>query len=1070
MKRYLQTALIIILGFLFFLHFDAGIYANSIAYGKESTLQEIVVTGVITSATDNLTLPGVNILEKGTLNGTVSDKNGKYSIKVSSPEAMLVFSYIGFLQEEVTVNGRSVIDITLIEKIEELGEVVVVGYGKTRKTDLTSPVSSVKESEIRNTGATNLTQALQGKAAGVYVSQGGGAPGEQVNIYVRGVGSVNNTTPLYVVDGITLSESASTTSSYGDQAAWKGSGIGSFDISDIESVEILKDASSTAIYGARGANGVILITTKRGKKGKPAFNFSANYGIASPMNLPKLVNANEYSDLIVESYLNAGLLGVKGSPYYPIANNPDTIVRSTNWMKELYQSATRQNYVLDFSAGGEFSKQYASFSYTNEEGTYVSTGYKKFGMTFNTENKVSKWLEIGNSLNLSFGERDPQEWAINAMMEVNPFMMVYDTLPDSPYTYGILPKKYLFNVQNVYGTEKIFSRTDKSWNGIGSLYLQVTPFKGLTWKTTGGGNFNYYKSIKYTAAYDLGVYKEDIDHLNTNTGDGASYTANSVLTYQKEYLKNNLSVMAGWEIQAITEGNNYTLTGANTSYQVIYNYTDPTTRDVGGNKNEPVRWLSYFGRLNYNYDSKYYLTANLRWDGSSKFPPGNRIGFFPSFSAAWRISKEAFMANIANIIDLKLRGGYGSSGNVGNNNFPYLQFYGSGPLYYSFDQVKLLTGIHPISFPNNSLIWEKVNSTDVGFDLSILSGKIEVTGDYYIKKTTGMIIAQPLAYHVGLGNNANTDKNAGSLDNKGFEISVVYRKNINKVSLSVGGNASYNKVILNTNIGPNGSLGQFNNVAGEPLSSFYGYKTDGLWGVNDTSNIINYLITNGKLDKASNYKTSKFTAPGDLKYKDVSGDGLVDSKDFVNLGNPWPKMVYGLFMNASLDSKYGSFDFSTYFTGVYGNKIYNLQKRYYTTLYSDFTTTTAALDRWTPTNTDTDIPRMTLSDPNGNMSTSSSYFVEDGSYFRCKNLVIGYTLPGSLTSKLSISKFRIYMNITNLFTVTKYSGMDPEVGGAGSNKSGPNKTDDVGSNISKGMDNGSYPQSRIMTFGVQMGF
>jgi TonB-linked SusC/RagA family outer membrane protein len=1056
MKRLPALLTYFLPGLLFSLLFDVSVSANDFESNSGPSLQQATITGVITSGTDNLSLPGVNILEKGTLNGTVSDKNGKYSIKVSNPEAALVFSFIGYLTEEVPVAGRSVIDMILVEKIEQLSEVVVVGYGKTRKTDLTSPVSSVKEAEIRNTGAPNLTQALQGKAAGVYVSSGG-APGEQTNIYIRGVGSVNNTTPLYVVDGITLSESASTSSSYGDQAAWKGSGIGSYDIADIESVEILKDASSTAIYGARGANGVILITTKRGKKGKPVINFSANYGVSSPMNLPKLVNANEYSSLLVESYLNAGLMGIKGSPYYPIANTPDTVVRSTDWMNELYQSATRQNYVLDFSAGGEFSKQYVSFSYTNEEGTYVSTGYKKFGLTFNTENKVSKWLEIGNSLNLSFGERDPQEWAIEAMMEVNPFMMVYDTLDDSPYTYGVLPKKYLFNVQNVYGTEKIFSRTDKSWNGIGSLYIQVSPFKGLTWKTTGGGNFNYYKSVKYTEAYDLGVYKEDIDHLQTLTGDGTSYTANSVLTYQNGYEKHNLSVMAGWEIQAITEGDNYTLTGANTSYQVIYNHTDPETRDVTGDKNEPVRWLSYFGRLNYNYDNKYYLTTNLRWDFSSKFPPENRMGFFPSFSAAWRISKEAFMANVANVIDLKLRGGYGSSGNAGNNNFPYLLFYDGGFDYYSFDQVNLNNGIHPVSFPNNALIWEKVNSTDLGFDLSLYSGKIEITGDYYIKNTTGMIIAQPLAYHVGLGNNATTDKNAGSLSNKGVELSVAYKKNINHVTLSMGGNASYNKLISTTNIRPSGELGQFNSVAGEPVSSFYGFETDGLWGVNDTSNIISYLIANGKLDKESNYNTTKFTGPGDLKFKDVTGDGLVNSEDFVRLGDPWPKLVYGLFLNANVESKFGTFDFSTYFTGVYGNKIYNLQKRYYTTMYGDFTTTTAALNRWTPTNTDTDIPRMTLSDPNGNMNTSSAYFVENGSYFRCKNLVIGYTLPGTVSDKLFISKFRIYMNITNLFTVTKYSGMDPEIGGSGSN-------------IEKGMDNGSYPQSRIMSFGIQMGF
>ena len=1043
--------------------------AKSLEGNNLVAFQGIPINGLVTSLNDNQPLPGVTVIELGTTNGTITDDDGKYTITVSSSNAILRFSFMGFLPEEIDVSGQSTINVALVWNILTLDEIVVVGYGTAKKSDLTSPVASVREEDIQKSGATNLTQALQGKASGVYVSRGSGAPGEAVSIYVRGVGSTNNTNPLYVVDGIALSEGASNPTGFGDNASWKGSGIGTFDVSDIESVEVLKDASSTAIYGARGANGVILITTKRGKKGKPVFNFSASYGTASPMNLPKLVNAKEYSDLIVESYLNSNLLGIKSSPYYKISNTPDTVVQSTDWMKELYHKATLQNYVLNYSAGGEFSNQYASLSYTNEEGTYISTGYKKFSLTFNTDNKVGKWIELGNSFNISFGERNPQEWAQNAIMEVNPFMLVYDTLPNSPYTYGNLPKKYLFNTQNIYGTELIFDRIDKSWNGLGNIYLLVSPIKGLTWKTTVGGTFNYYNSYKHTDPYDLYVAKETVDRLYTNLGEGTTYTANSFLTYNFKLQKHNIALMAGWEIQSISEGNNYSLTASNSSYQEIYNLTDPETRDIGGDKNEPIRWLSEFGRLNYIYNDKYYLTANLRWDGSSKFPPGDqRTGFFPSFSAAWRISKEAFMGDLGDIMNLKIRGGYGSSGNTGPNNFPYLQLYSGGSYYYSYNQNNLLTGIIPNSFPNYDLIWEKVTTTDVGFDLSLYNGKIEVSGDYYLKKTSGMIIAKPIAYHVGLGSDATTDKNAGSLDNKGVELNAAYKSSINKLNYSIGGNISYNKNTLNTDIGPNGALGQFNNISGEPVSSYYGYKVDGLWGINDTSNIINYLIASGMLEEASDYQTSKFTAPGDLKYHDANGDGL-DSTDWVNIGDPWPKLVYGLALNASYTAKFGTFDFSAYLTGVYGNKIYNWNKRYYTTMYADFTTTTDALDRWTPYHTNTDIPRMALSDPNGNMSTSSSYFVESGSYLRCKNLVIGYTLPKITSEKMVINNFRIYLNITNLFTLTKYSGMDPEVGGSGSNISDPELGGNSG-NISKGLDNGSYPQSKVVLFGAQISF
>jgi TonB-linked SusC/RagA family outer membrane protein len=1042
MKRYLQTIPFILLGlFLFFLT-NADVYAKDPSTGNESALQEVIVKGIVTSSMEGVPLPGVNILEKGTMNGTVTDANGKYTLTISSANAILVFSYIGYLSEEVPVEGRSVIDMTLAEKIEELGEVVVVGYGTTRKSDLTSAVASVNMKEMQKLSATSLEQGIQGRAAGVYVTQKSGKPGEAANIYIRGPGSINGTDPLWVVDGIPIQ--------------------GQYDQSDIESIEVLKDASSAAIYGARGANGVILVTTRRGKEGKPSINFSTYQGITNPLNVPDLVNSYDYAKYKDESFVNGGF--PNSFVYHSIAQNPDTLLPvSTDWMDELFHNGSVQNYTLDFSGGNKVSRVYSSISYLNQRGTYYKTSYERITVNFNTDNEIKKWLKIGNSLNLSFSKTDPKAITDETMLRVNPFMKVMDETLTHPYThYGQLTGEYGFQNGNPIGIEDVESKLEKSYRVVGSIYVDVNPFKGLTWRTSIGANLSFLDKSAYISRYDFLYITRDKDRLENNLELRDSYVGNSVLTYNFTRNRHSLTAMAGFEIIDEEPGHNYNMSGEDVQNgKITYTNTDITLRTLEGDYSDNIRWASGFGRLFYNFSDKYLFTFNIRADGTSKFARGNKIGVFPSGSAAWRITKEEFMSNIARFADLKLRFGYGVVGNASfKDGFPYLATLYSNKVYYvlgnNYDISGLRTGMFADNFANEELIWESVYTTNAGFDLLLFHNRLEINADYYLKNTKDMLIPVNLPNSAGLGSDKDALINVGKVNNSGVDVQIRYKGNFGAFSYSVGGNISYNKTeVLSLNADDQittGELSQFYTAPGLPMSSYQGYIVEGIWQATaeDTAAIVDRLITANTIKKKSQYNTKRNTAPGDLIYSDLNGDGLINKSDMAILGDPWPKYVYGL----NFSGDYKGFDMTIFLQGVLGNEIYNLSKRVYENTYGDYSFTNEISERWTPDNPSNTNPRLAYGDPNKNLTTSSSYFVEDGSYMRVKNLVIGYTLPQQLVNKIGFVNCRIYLSGQNLLTFTKYTGMDPEIGGK--------------SNVERVLDNGIYPQSRTYMVGLQV--
>ncbi len=1044
MKRLLRSVLLILFSLNLLFPASMSVHADGPAKANTAASQELLIKGVVKSATDDQPLPGVNILEKGTLNGTVTDVNGRYSLTVSGGDAILVFSFIGFLTEEVGVAGRSFIDMTLVEKIEELDEVVVVGYGTTRKSDLTSAVATVDVKEMNKLSVTSLDQAIQGRASGVFVTQKSGKPGENASIYVRGPGSVNGTDPLWVVDGVPIS--------------------GQYDQSDIESIEILKDASSAAIYGARGANGVILVTTRRGKEGKPLINFSTYQGITSPMGLPDLINSYDYAKYKDESFINGGF---KNSlVYHKIAQNPDTLLPvSTDWMKELFHNGSLQNYTLDFSGGNKVSRVYSSIAYLKQEGTYYKTSYERVTLNFNTDNEISKWLSVGNSLNLSYTKSDPKAMSDETMLRVNPFMQVMDETLTHSYThYGQLTGEYGFQNVNPVGIEDVESRIERTYRVVGTLYMEIKPFKGLTWRTSFGGNFSFEDRSLYLSRYDFLYITRDKDRLEHNLKLRDSYVGNSVLTYNFKIGMHSITAMAGFEMIDEEPGNDYNMAGEDIENgKITFTNTDPTLRTLEGNRGDMVRWISEFGRVSYNFSDKYLFTFNIRADGTSKFARGNKIGVFPSASAAWRLTKEPFMSGLAQYADLKLHVGYGVVGNASfENNYPYLATLRTQQIYYvlgnNYDISSLRLGMNPNVFANEELQWESVYTTNAGFNLLLFNNRLEINADYYIKNTKDMLIPVDLPNSAGLGNDASALINLGSVSNKGLDLQARFRGSKGDFTYSIGGNLSFNRnKVESLNADKTitaGELNQFYTAPGLPMSSYQGYIVDGIWQATseDTAAIVQRLIKAKKIKNRAQYNSTKNTAPGDLIYRDLNGDSIINKSDLALLGDPWPKFVYGV----NLSAEYKGFDMTIFIQGVKGSEIFNLSKRVYENTYGDYSFTNKISGRWTPDNPSTTMPRLAYGDPNKNLTTSSSYFVEDGSYMRLKNVVIGYTLPQELMKKIGINRLRIYLSGQNLLTFTHYSGMDPEIGG--------------GKNTERVLDNGIYPQSKTYMIGAQVTF
>ena len=980
--------------------------------------QNITVKGTVIEASTNEPLIGATVKVKGTGTGTVTNFDGEYQVTVDK-NATLVFSSIGYKTVEQPVNGRTTINVSLVDDTNDLNEVVVIGYGVAKKGDLTSSISAIKGEKLEKLSTGNVMNALQGQVNGVQVT-GAGSPGATPRVIIRGVSTINGSDPLYVVDGMPV-----------------GTNINFLNQNDIESMQVLKDASASAIYGTRASNGVVLITTKKGSAGATKFTASATVGLQT-LSKPDIADAAEYEKVYNARYTNDGQV----SPFKGGGN--------TDWWNEVFNKvAVQQNYNFGFSGGNDKFIYSANIGYYRQNSQYKTGYWQKLSARFSMEYNFNKIVKAGIDLTPRYENWDNTPSLMGAVMSMDPTTEVM--LPQDQWT------------SNQY-SNYARSNNNQEWNPVASMYrldagadeyallatpyVAITPIEGLTFRTQFGVNARFNMSDSFTPDFY-------IDNLEQASRNQASRTfANNVdwnwtntLTYLKSFNKHNLNLMAGYTMERFQYYNLY-----GTSYDIPSNVSTMryvsagTADDDASGYNSYTSLISYLGRVMYNYDEKYYLTASIRVDGSSKFSTGNKYATFPAVSAAWRISGEKFMQNQNVVNDLKLRLGWGKVGNQNIDNSAYLSSIGT-MRYVLGDQV--VVGSQVSGIGNQKLKWETVEDYNIGIDAAFLQSRLRVTADWFRKTSHDMLMKKDNLLLLGYPMwNGQMWENVGEMRATGWELGFNWQDNIGDFNYGVGLNLSSvkNKAItLNGDYIYTGSHnGDYiiRNEAGQLISQFYGYVVDGIFQ-NETE-VRSYTSQTGELMQPN-------AQPGDFRYKDLNNDGTIDENDKTYIGNPFPDLMMGINLNAS----WKNFDFLAQFYGTFGNDIYNLNKdRYFGTDGQNVIAGTYE-KAWRPDNTNTDVPRLSVNDANGNHNKPSTFFVEDGSYMRLKLLQIGYTLPKNVLGPKMTA--RISLSAQNLFTITGYSGMDPE-------------TAAMGSVTEAGIDWTGYPNPRTFLLGVNLNF
>jgi len=1013
----------------------------------------VTIKGVVKSGSDNLTMPGVSVVELGTQNGTITDINGNYSITVSGSNAVLKFSFIGFISSEVPVNGKSVIDVTLVEEMTELNGVVVVGYGVEKKRDVTGSIVQVNSKQLQNIATPQIASALQGKAAGVYVMNSSGQAGGSVDIRIRGITSLNDVAPLWVIDGVP-----------GDNSM--------VNMNDIETIDIIKDASAAAIYGVKAAGGVILVTTKRGVgQKKPKISFNLYTGSSKPWRLPELVNSDEYIELKNEQWAAVGV---------PVGLSMDSIGKypTTNWMKEMFKTGVSQNYDLNISGSNEMSNYYLGFTYEKNEPSLVDNSYTKYSIRLNSDYTITKWLKIGESLSLLATNLNPvadEGRYLDGLFRTPPMMPVYDT-NNQPGGYGYVDYLSIggYDGGNPMANQLTYLQHNYRQKVGGNAYMRISPLDGLSITATFAGSISNDNSKSVALPYKLADKKNfPTTDIGLNFGKGWDMLGNVFANYIKDFGKHGINLTAGYEASQYAGSNLYS-NGTNAKFGLqVLDQTDVIGRTTGGGE-YLGRSVSQFARASYQYDDKYVIKGILRRDGSDKFGPNNRYGLFPSVSLAWKVSEEEFMKSIKAISFMKIRGGYGINGNDNIDQYQYASYLVTANAYPYGNYANVIQNVSmrpSSSFPNRDIQWESSKQLEMGVEMGLFKNALFITAEIYKKTTSKMLYYQGLPFSSGYGNQYESDPedvnqviNAGQISSKGIDLSLSYKGNVGDLNYSVSGNVSKFKYVveeLSTSIPLKANDDISWTSVGESGGYFYGYMVDGIFQTQEQVDQYNQTardiakakdpsISQSVLDQIF-YNSTK-TGPGDLIYRDLDGNGVITTAgDRTSIGSPWPKATYGLQINMD----YKGFDLGISGAGVYKRDVYNAGKvRTDQFAGYDYSTSTTALTRWTPENPSTTNFRITGNDPNKNMSNPSSWFVEDGSFFRLKNLQIGYTVPMDLTKKVKIDRLRIYVSAQNLWTATKYSGFDPEFG--------------IGGSIGAGYDEGSYPQSKIMLFGIQL--
>lgn len=1014
----------------------------------------------------NEPLIGVAVNIKNTSQGSITDIEGNYSIQVNTENAVLVFSYIGYDKQEIRVGARNVIDVVMHEASIALDQVVVVGYGTSKRGDVTGSISSIDAAEIKKVPVVNVGQAMQGRMSGVQVTNNDGTPGAGAQILIRGVGSFGDNSPLYVVDG------------------YPGASISNLNPSDIQSIDVLKDASAAAIYGSRAANGVVVITTKRGNAEKMQLSVDATVSVQFKPSTFDVLNAQDFASLATE------ISKKENAPVLDAWANPSGL-RTIDWQDLMYRAGLKQNYNLSLRGGSEKVQTSISLGLTNQEGVVRFSDYKRYNIALTQDYKPLKWLKSSTSLRYAYTDNKTVfgsgQGGVGRLAKLIPTMTgnpLTDEVENANGVFGFYDKNAnaVRDNENVYARSKSNDQKNISHNLIANTSLEINPFKGLVFKT------NFGISYGASSGYDFNPYDDRVPTTRLATyrqyaSNSFEYLWENTLNYSNTFGKHSIDVLGGVSIQENT-ARNMSVYGEGLSSDGLRNLGSlQTMRDISGNQ-QTWSLASQFARLTYKFAERYILTGTVRRDGSSRFMRGNRWGVFPSVSAAWRIKEESFLKDVDFISNLKLRASYGEAGNQNIGLFQYQASYTTGKRSsnygYVFGQDKTyIDGMVQSFLPNPNLKWETSKQTDIGIDLGFFNNKLMLTADYYIKKSSDFLLEIQMPAQTGF---AKATRNVGSVKNNGFEFSVDYRDNShdfkygvnvnlttvkNKIErLSPGKDAVANLQSLGFPTTGNTSWAVFSmSKVGGSIGEFYGFQTDGI--IQNQAEIDALNANARRLNQDDNvWYIASGTAPGDRKFIDQNGDGVITDADRVSLGSPLPKFYGGI----NLSGEYKGFDFNLFFNYSVGNKILNFVKRNLISMGGEGSIGLQNVgkefydNRWTETNPTNKYPRAVWSDVSGNSRVSDA-FVEDGSYLRLKNIEVGYTLPTNTLKKASISKLRIFASVQNLFTITGYSGMDPEIGQSMSSSTGV-----AGGVTASGVDVGIYPYSRFFTMGFNLEF
>jgi TonB-linked SusC/RagA family outer membrane protein len=997
--------------------------------------QDRTVSGIVRDMADETPLIGVNILVKGTAKGTITDINGAYTLEVASQEDILVFSYMGYISEEYQVGDRSVIDVALAPELTQLEELIVIGYGVTKKSVVTGAIAKVDDEDITRVATPRIDQAIQGQVAGVQISQNSGQPGADQTVVIRGVGTNGNSKPIYIIDGLPTDD------------------MSHINPMDVASIEILKDAASAAIYGARGANGVILITTKKGEKGRTSLSYDGYYGVQQAWKVPELLNSEQYVELMNERVENERQTP---SPNLPAVGDP--LPYETNWLNEIFKTAPIQEHQISVTSGGENSTFLASGSYFDQQGIIgkEKARFTRYTLRLNSTIKIKDFIEFGNNLSYihvdkaNISQNDIFSTPLADAYNLDPLFPIEDPARDRGWGQSNLVNNELINPFSRFDITNSTTTQDKL---LGNLYLDFELLEGLKFRTDFGAELFFTSDDNFKPTYDFtnNVFN-NVNEVSQGNYRKFLWQWENTLVYSKTIGRHNFSALIGTTaLKDKDQWGGASVSGIpreqeNNPYWWYIDSGVDSTENAWGSANIEHSLVSYFGRATYDYDQKYLFSFIFRRDGSSNFGPENKFANFPSVSAGWVISRENFW-NIPQIDFLKVRASWGRNGNEAIPGLQYTSIITREFRTYEFGKPgseAKYQGASPAVLSNPSVQWETSEQTNIGVDVGIFNSKVNVALDFYRKDTKGLLM-EPII-EVTRGNDP-ANVNVGSVRNSGLEIELSYNEQFGAVDFFSSFNATYLKNEVTNVSNEDGFLqGYFwptKNVEitrmqeGLPIGFFLGYKTAGIF--QDEDEILYDWIN----DEAEPLQPR--AKPGDQKIVDVNQDGVIDANDKTMIGNPWPKWMFG----GSVGAKYKGFDISLLFNASVGNDIYKIYKRQdlpYANLDAWW------IGRWTEENPSNTIPRLKSSYP------ESDFFVESGNFLRIRNLTLGYTLPLAAVEKAKISNLRIYLAVDNLATLTNYTGFDPEIGS------------NDGWILRTGIDQGFYPQPRTSRIGLNLTF